>query len=605
MRARSIPVITALPQARSGAARCVASRTFSPGLLVGLLAIAVSPVRIVGPGAARADGTTGAVSARRINPEQAIRRARDAHRQARRAEWEESGRSVDLYYEAVAFAYAGLKAAVDETGEVLDRELELYNDCVAGCLRTAARFGRLNLRSRLMIETPTGTIDVPVIHRGFVWPVGDFAALMNACPAPWNVSQRRPHRRCGLGAAEVVERPNPGLSPSDQYLSRRAFFPATAVLRPDLGPWLGRASAGKSPCRDVLELHDPIRTRCVELAGRRVPLSADFDAPLAFAHEAEQSRKSIREGFRDPDTQLDRVGIKLLEPYQPGKVLLLLIHGLRDDPFHFTDMIGALRSRPGFADRYQIAVFRYPTGDTFLRSAAQLRSGLRNLAGTFDSSGTDPGCQNMVLVGFSMGGLLAKLQVAWSGHDLWAKASPQPLDAISTDEPSRELLRAMFYFEPVSTVRRVIYIATPHDGASIPTQILGRTYTRVLRPPSDTHAMARQLERDNPGAILPFLKDMPSSLDLMSHERPFLRAMRRIAVNPATVQHTIAGTAYLPPSIAHGDGVMSLESAHVDGAASEALIAAIHTNICTNLDVIAEIERILQVHLDEMGANER
>jgi hypothetical protein len=158
----------------------------------------------------------------------------------------------------------------------------------------------------------------------------------------------------------------------------------------------------------------------------------------------------------------------------------------------------------------------------------------------------------------------------------------------------------MFYFEPIATVRRVVYIATPHDGASIPTQILGRTYTRFLRQPSDTHAIAAQLVRENPRAVLPFLKDMPSSLDLMSHERPFLRAMRRIPVNPATAQHTIAGTSYLPASVAHGDGVMSLASAHVEGAASETWVDAIHTNICTNLEVIAEVKRILRVHLEEM-----
>ena len=291
-----------------------------------------------------------------------------------------------------------------------------------------------------------------------------------------------------------------------------------------------------------------------------------------------------------------------MEPFQPGKVVVLFIHGLRDDPFHFTDMIGALRSNTSFANHFQVAAFRYPTGDTFLRSAAQLRRDLYELASVVDPAGTDPGIRNLVLVGFSMGGLLAKLQVSRSGDILWTKASPKPLDSLVTDEASRRLLRDMFYFEPVRDVRRVIYIATPHDGASLPTQVLGRTYTRfITNPPSDTHALALQLERDNPGDVLPFLKSMPASLDLMSHEQPFLRAMRRIPVNPATRQHVISGTGYLPDSIARGDGVMSLESGHVDGAASEAWVDAIHTNICTNPAVIVEIERILQVHLEEMG----
>jgi len=595
MRARSIPLVTAPPHNRGGAERREAFRTRIRYGLAVLLSLAGG---FLLPGRVKADEASPVVSANKIGLDQAKRRAVDARNAARRAEITGSVRSVDLYYEAAAFAYAGLEASADERGGLTNRALALYNDCVDGCLRTGSRFGRLDPRTSLLVDTPAGTIEVPVVHRNFVWPSGDFAKLHNSFPAPINLSQRRPQRRGGVGGTEVIERPNPKLSPSDRFLPCRSFFPATAILRPDLGPWLGRPTV--EPNADVLELYDPTRTPGVHLAGRRFPLAANFDAPLAFAHEAEESRRVIREGFRDPDKQLNRVGIELMEPYQPGKIVLLFVHGLRDDPFHFTDLIGSLRSNPSFADHFQVAAFRYPTGDTFLRSAWQLRRGLHELASTFDPGGSDPGIQNLVIVGFSMGGLLAKLQVSHSGDTLWEKASPKPLDALTTDESSRRLLRKMFFFEPVPMVRRVIYIATPHDGASIPTQILGRVYTRILRQPSDTHAIARQLVRDNPDDILPFLKGMPSSLDLMSHERPFLKAMRRIPVNPATRQHTIAGTAYLPDAIARGDGVMSLESAHVDGAASEAWVDAIHTNICTNPAVIVEIERILEIHLEEM-----
>src|SRR5262249_49371722 len=66
-----------------------------------------------------------------------------------------------------------------------------------------------------------------------------------------------------------------------------------------------------------------------------------------------------------------------LDPYQPGKVPVVLIHGLFSSPEDWADAIGHLRAAPGFAERFQIWAFRYPTGQGFLQSAAALRTQLR------------------------------------------------------------------------------------------------------------------------------------------------------------------------------------------------------------------------------------
>ncbi len=569
-------------------------RPLALGLTLLLLAIAgcrstpIAPSRAAGHDAtalADRDGYLGRATA-----------ARD---RARREEKSDLTNCVDDYYQAAVFAYAALAAPEGPGDDCL--ATDLYNESLADCLRTARAYGRIDPRSRLMIHAPGGPIVVEVARYGFPWSAGDFQELVDSRCAPRKAldPHAREHRRHGLGSTQVVIRRNPRATPSDEYMPNQSFFPATAVLRPDLGAWLGAGGAGVG--RDVLEFHDPLRVRCVEAAGRPRALAADVEAPNDLAEQAVDSRRYTLTGFVNPSREIENAGLAFLEPYQPGKVVVVFSHGLLDNPFTFKQIVNGLRACPGFVDRYQIAVFRYPTGIAFLRTAAILRAKLRGAEATFDPGRTDPGFQNMVLVGYSMGGLVTKLQIARSGDAIWSLFSDRPLDSLILSDASRAALRDYAYFEPLPFVRRVIFLATPHNGSGFATNIVGRVATSLVRRPEDSVVLAAQIERDNPGALKPFVADLPTSIDLMAVDNPLLDVMNRLPINPATPYHVIAGTAYVPPALARGDGVVPLSSARIDGSVSEHLVPAVHTNITQSPDTTGEIDRILRQHLDELA----
>ncbi len=140
----------------------------------------------------------------------------------------------------------------------------------------------------------------------------------------------------------------------------------------------------------------------------------------------------------------------------------------------YNDMMVALNRTPGFLDRYQAWVFRYPTGITFLRSAALLRADLRDVKATLDPQSHDMALRNMVLIGYSMGGLLSKLQVTSSGDRIWSAAATRPLDSLVTTEQTRGLLRESLLLRAVPMIRRVIFIATPHDGSPVASTLIGQ-----------------------------------------------------------------------------------------------------------------------------------
>jgi hypothetical protein len=545
--------------------------------LTAAAALAVAPSATVGAGAADVGKLLG--------------RAESARRRGHLAEHVGAKDCVGSYYEGAVFAYAALVS--DPCGPRSNRALGVYNASLAGCLRAASRHRMIDPRSQLVVRGPEGARTVPIVHRGFVWSSADFHGLLEPGAAPRNPSNFRDHTRVGVGAPQVVVRDNVQATSGDAFLHDPMFFPATAVLRPDLNSWLN----GGDGSGDVLEFVDPLRVGRVALPGASGPLAADFDAPIAYLERSTGGRDSGWSGLLNPSQDVNRAFLGLLEPFQPGKIPIIFVHGLYDTPYTFTDMMNGLRLKPGFLDRYQIAGYRYATGLTFLHSAALFRRDLHNFEATFDPRRSDPGVQDAVLIGHSMGGLMSKLQLVSSGDAFWDLVACRPLESLAATDQARTSLAALFHFEPVPFVRRAIFLATPHNGLSMAASPGGVLSERLTRPPQDLKGLAAQVDRDNPGAIRPYMHDLPNSIGMLRRREPLHRALHDLPISPHVRYHAVAGTGrFLPTGMAHGDGIVPVTSASIEGAESRVLVPESHTTINTSQYTLVEVERILKDH---------
>ncbi|MDG3003402.1 esterase/lipase family protein [Paludisphaera mucosa] len=340
-----------------------------------------------------------------------------------------------------------------------------------------------------------------------------------------------------------------------------------------------------------------MRTRSVAFgADPALPLRADLGVASAQARAIQEERGPFAlAGFARPELMLDKADIRMLEPYQKGRSPILLIHGLLDDPFLFNDMIVALQRTPGFLDRHQIWVFRYPTGVTFIRSASILRAKIEEISAAVDPGAADPAMSDWTLLGYSMGGLLTRLQISWSDDAVWNVVSNRPVDGLTMSDDARKTVRNLFFFEPSPRVKRAVFIATPHDGASPEIAVASWLATRIIQRPADTRQLVTEIENANPGALKPGLRDLPSSVDTLASYSPLLPAIRRLTINPEVTIHTIAGTGLHSPESGRGRGdlVVPLTSAHLDEAVSEHHVRATHSDIYYNRDTIDEVRRIL------------
>jgi hypothetical protein len=93
-------------------------------------------------------------------------------------------------------------------------------------------------------------------------------------------------------------------------------------------------------------------------------------------------------------------------------------------------------------------------------------------------------------------------------------------------------------------------------------------------------------------------------VDSLDPETPLFKVMASSAKPPWVTYHNIIGLVPDKGVFGHlaagGDGVVSLESARVDNAASELIVPADHTTVQSHPLAVLEVRRILLEHLAQL-----
>jgi pimeloyl-ACP methyl ester carboxylesterase len=474
-----------------------------------------------------------------------------------------------------------------------------YQLALGRFLETARDRGLWQPGQGFQVITANGPVSIPIVPRGFVWQTAEFQQL-RAVGCYSSPSLTRHHVRDGVGAPVVVERgQQPPVRPGDRFLGPHALFAATAVLRPITDP------SGER--RLILELWNPRHADQVDGPRGAVPLAADLSAPFVF-HEAEVADlPDPFEMFVHPDNTPEFEGLLFLEPYQPGKIPVILVHGLLSSPRTWIDLANDLRANPEFMARYQLWAFGYATGRPFVRAAADLRRQLRLALEELQTNCPDPALDQVVLIGHSMGGLISKMQVSSSGDHLWTTVSDRALDDLELPEELRDGIEDIMYFEPTPAVKRVIFVGTPHRGAALAHQLIGRVSSSLVKRDPDGMSRLVQVAEENEGFLNRLIwkplfgqPRLPTSIDLLDPQHPLLQAVDQLPIDDHVQIHTIAGKWLYTMGPGGGDGVVPLSSAVHPQAQSELVINASHTAVHRDPKSIDEIWAILRDHANGM-----
>ncbi len=529
--------------------------------------------------------------------------------------------SRDLYAAAVVHAHFYLMGPPGIAGQnPYDPEFrgacDIYNEALEASLRLARDDGFLHPGAHETIVLGGQQWDVEVAVSGGLWRDEDFGRVEFVSDYQTKGLNNSNHT-FGLGVPLIVVRNSSGRrDPAEPYYAPGLAFPITAFLRllPDksaTGP-AAASTVGTAGThhRAVLEFYDPLTATEVTLGDRHIPLETDLSTPLAYSlnDPGLQQLQQPTLGLLRPDSPKRLSGLYMLEPFQPNKIPVLMIHGLWSGPYTWMEMFNTLRGSPELRANYQFWFYTYPTGEPFWQGAAELRRTLAKLRTTLDPQRRYAALDEMALVGHSMGGLIARMQTLSSGDDFWRLVSNRPFNELSIDPGLRADLADIFYFEPNPSVRRVIMIATPNHGTTASNETTQWLSRRLIAQPKDIVQSTKDLLATNSSAFAAdSLIHVSTSIDSLAPRSPIWPVMLAAQHGPWVAYDSIVGRLpqrdFLGHVVAEGDGLVSLASAHLDSAESEVIVPADHMQVQSHPLAILEVRRILLQQAAELRQN--
>jgi len=498
--------------------------------------------------------------------------------------------AADYYLLAAVYAYFYLLGpASDEPVDPYDHRFQiaadLYNLALGKGLATG-RDGRLEFQSALR-HLPVGDVAISLDSNTLPWPLEEFTDFLPAdAYSIYGLTIRNRTPGLGLPLIAVQKKTSGGLG--------SPVIPLTAFLRVN-----GTIqNLNDKSARAILEIrsgfHDPV----VSIDGKQVPLQTDTTTPLAY-RLSNASLWSELGPLRFLYGGRQKPMLIMVQPYTADRIPVVFIHGTASSPLWWAEMFNTLSSDPVLRDRFQFWFYMYDSNLRVPVSAAIMRDILTTTVAKLDPEGKNPALHEMVLVGHSQGGLLAKMSVVNTGDTLWNALSQVSFTKVEAPRDLKNELRKEFFIESLPFVKRVVFISTPHRGSFRASSWVRNVLRRIVTLPRD-------ILTTNPVVYANILRESNLSLDLrsqaltsvdsMSPDNPVLKALAGIPVAPGIKAHSIIAVLGEGDLTKGNDGVVTYASAHLDGVESEFIVRDQHS--CQgNPLVIEEVRRILLAHL--------
>jgi len=345
----------------------------------------------------------------------------------------------------------------------------------------------------------------------------------------------------------------------------------------------------------TLALRRPAKQPMTSVEGKTCPLAANFSAPIGYYQPPPNLLLVSLMAMLRSGHYMEKTGLYFLQPYDPDRTPLVFVHGLFSTPFDWVQTINGLQADPEIRKHYQFWVFAYPTGNPILYSALRLREELARADKLY------PNHRPYVVVGHSMGGMLAHMQVVTATQAMWEKTLGQTAKSIFRQKSRDSLIVRATIFQANPRIKRVVFICTPHRGSEMASSGLGRFGISLISLPLN---IATKMKDALTSADLVQLtgssKRLPNSITGLKPSNPGLPVINSAPIS--VPYHSIIGDRGKGDSPNSTDGVVPYWSSHLDGAQSECIVPGPHGS-CELPQTIAELDRILRLNLGLLGVS--
>lgn len=358
-----------------------------------------------------------------------------------------------------------------------------------------------------------------------------------------------------------------------------------------------------------VQFFNPYEHATVNVLGQDYPLFVNYSASYAmWLKENNLNKVGLSNMLQKQEVSLPE--LFMLEPYNPDKKVVILVHGLASSPATWVNFTNNLFADPVLRDNYQVWQIFYSTNLPMLENRYHIQKLIETAYAQTDPQGKHNASKNSILIGHSMGGVISRMML--SDDDLWARLDE--IDEKAQDNQVKKLLTQTYQDEfanrfslhALPQVDTAVFVSAPFRGTDYAERWFTRMARRVIRLPLDlTQVVITPLANLGEDEVYDstigslYLHNGASQL---SDRSAFMALTKDIQINDKVRYYSVMGNH--KGTLNHGDvagtaisdGIVPYESSHLDGAEREIIITGGHS-IHENPKTVRELRKILHEHL--------
>ena len=358
-----------------------------------------------------------------------------------------------------------------------------------------------------------------------------------------------------------------------------------------------------------IHLYNPYRSDSTTILGEDYPLAANFSAGYGM-WLAENQLDGV--GYlnlitRQPEANLPK--LFMLEPYDPDKRVLIMLHGLASSPATWVNLTNDILNDDKLRDNYQVWQIFYPTNLPILENRYQIQQLIEATYKQTDAKGENAASRNSVIISHSMGGIIARMMVSddnlannlenleLQDSKLLGSSNELEIDETLKQAIGNDELGDRLKLKTLPQVDTVVFLSSPFRGTDYADRWFTRALRRIVYLPVGlvktvtdnlaTLAVKGDLANNPLGAL--YLQNGASQL---SNQSSFIKLTKDISINKRITYHSIIanndsditkGLAELQPNGAkidlsqaqEEDSSSSANNSSADATSREPLVSAV------------------------------
>jgi len=303
-----------------------------------------------------------------------------------------------------------------------------------------------------------------------------------------------------------------------------------------------------------IHLYNPYRSESTTILGEDYPLAANFSAGYGM-WLAENQLDGV--GYLNLITRQQKTNLPklfMLEPYDPDKRVLIMLHGLASSPATWVNLTNDILNDDKLRENYQVWQIFYPTNLPILENRYQIQQLIEAAYQQTDPDGQNIASQNSVIISHSMGGIIARMMLSDENliddldrldeqGTLSASEKRKIRDALKQSF-GEEQLEKRFRLQTLPQVDTAVFLSTPFRGTDYADRWFTRALRRIVYLPVGlvktvtdnlaTLAIQGDLANNPLGAL--YLQNGASQL---SDKSSFIQLTKDISINDRITYHSI------------------------------------------------------------------